>query len=105
MANNFNPKEGMQTIQRHQEQVEPAAEELRQKLNEIVTAHQLSAEGALTLMARMSAAYIHLLQRSFNDPSAKDAVEDLFHNTLHTYLGKFALADVEKEMNRQNKKK
>jgi len=36
MVNDFNPKEGMQVIQRHQEQVEPAAEELRQRLNEII---------------------------------------------------------------------
>jgi len=103
MANNFNPKEGMQTIQRHQKQVEPAAEELRQRLNEIVTAYELSAEATLDLMARMSAAYIHLVQRSFNDPSVKDAVEDLFHDMLQTYIGKFALVDIEREMNRQNK--
>ena len=98
MANNFNPKEGMQTIQRHQEQVEPAAEELRQRLNEIVTAYQLSAEGALTLMARMSAAYIHLQQRFFNDPGAKDAVEDLFNQRLQHYLALFNMTEVQREM-------
>ena len=100
MANNFNPKEGID-IQLRQDEIDPAADEMRQRLNEVITGHGLSGESALAVLAKLSAAYIHLQQRFFNDPGAKDAVEDLFTQTLQHYLALFDMTDMQREMNRK----
>jgi hypothetical protein len=82
----FNSDEVMQQILNEQEFIAPAAEEMRQHLNEVVSAHNLTGTQVLLLMSRLSAAYIHSLKKFFNDEEAKAAVEDFFCESLQAHL-------------------
>ena len=52
-----------------------AAEQLRMKFNALIATHRLSGAAALHLLARLSAGYIHQLQRVLDQQGADIVVE------------------------------
>ena len=59
----------------------PAAEDLRRMLNEVVAHWGLNGEAVLSLLARLSAGYIHQLQRAYDQQGADVVVEEDFQHT------------------------
>jgi exonuclease V gamma subunit len=87
MKQEFSKDEVLQQIFKEQEVIAPAAEEMRQYLNEVVSTYNLTGTQVLLLMSRLSAAYIHSLKRHFSNEEAQEAVEDFFYESLAAHLG------------------
>lgn len=83
----------LQQILKEQEYITPAAEEMRQYLNEVVSTHNLSGTQVLLMMSRLSAAYIQSLKKHFYNEEAKEAVEVLFYDSLAAHLSLVSLKD------------
>ena len=94
----FNSDEVMQQILNEQEFIAPAAEEMRQHLNEVVSAHNLTGTQVLLLMSRLSAAYIHSLKKYLKNEEAKAAVEDFFFDSLQAHLTLSDFNDAQKNV-------
>ena len=80
--------------------VDVASEQLRQRLNEIIAARQLDGYTVLTMLAKLSAGYIHQMQRAYTRAGADVVVEEDFQQALTAYLTSFDLNDVNKEITR-----
>lgn len=87
---------------RQQKAVNPASDELRQKLNEIITKYRIDAPTTLIVLSNLSAGYVHQMQRG-QDPSYKDAVEDMFQRGFKTCLAHYDLLDVTDEVEKMKK--
>ena len=83
----------LQQILKEQEYITPAAEEMRQYLNEVVSTHNLSGTQVLLMMSRLSAAYIQSLKKHFYNEETKEAVEALFYDSLAAHLSLASLKD------------
>ena len=70
----------------HCKSKEQATEDLRQALNEIISKHGLHPSVVLSLLARLSAAYIRLTQNFYDSKNAKEVVEQDFLNMLNAHL-------------------
>ena len=75
-----------------------AAEELRVALNDIIARHNLHPSAVISLLARMSAGYIHLTQKLYNQKCTDEVVEEDFHNFLIATLTTLDMNDVGVEM-------
>ena len=93
----------MVELAQHLEGTEPAAEELRQALNDIIGKYQIHHTVVLSLLARLSSAYIHLTQKHYNKSNTKVVVEDFFLNMLNAHLTDLDLNDISDEMERIKK--
>ncbi len=65
---------------------EPAAEKLRLVLNEIIDEQQLDHATVLATLARLSAAYVHQLQRGVTLPDYKELMENTFYELFQAFL-------------------
>ena len=63
-----------------------AAEALRLALNGVIGKYQLHASTVISLLARLSAGYIHLTQKMYDDAGADEVVEEDFENMLIAHL-------------------
>ena len=77
-----------------------ASEELRQRLNEVIANHQMSGEAVLAMLDRISAGYIHQMQRIYDQSGAEVIVEENFQNMLTAFLTDFDMSDVKTEMDK-----
>ena len=86
--------------------IDPAAEKLRLRLNEIIDEDRLdhlTVMAALVRLVRLSAAYVHQIQKGIADPSARQYIEDQFYELFQAYLAmheegdKFARQEIENE--------
>lgn len=75
-----------------------SAEELRVALNDIIARHQLHASVVIFLLARLSAAYIHLTQKYYNQQHADVVVEEEFQKLLVANLTGITIKEVKEEM-------
>ena len=80
-----------------------AAEELRVALNDIIAKHQLHASVVISLLARLSAGYIHLTQKYYNSLNADVVVEEDFQNILTAHLTELDMSDVKDEVEKIKK--
>lgn len=94
----YNPQGLLDDLMAQSAKIEPASDELRLKLNEIIAANRLDAPAALAVLARLSAGYIHQMQKTFCDAPNKNMIEDMFNNNLQLFLGLFDLTDVNQEI-------
>lgn len=81
-----------------------AAEQLRMKLNALIARHQLSAQAALHILARISAGYIHALQRAYSLQGLDFVAEEDFQHMLTAYLTSLDMNDVAGEMQKMSEK-
>ena len=100
----FNPDDFLQEVDHNQQAINPAANELRLKLNEIIAKYHISPVTTLTILGNLSAGYIHQMQQLYADPSWKDKVEDMFQNTINAYLAHFDAHDIRQEAERMRQK-
>ena len=87
----------------HTEGTGPAAEDLRVALNDIIARYQLHPSVVLSLLARLSAGYIHLTQKLYNQTHDDVVVEEDFHNMLVASLTSLDMSDVKREMEKIEK--
>ncbi|MBR2113435.1 MAG: hypothetical protein IJ929_02045 [Prevotella sp.] len=73
------------------------AEEMKDKLNEIIQKYSLNPVAVLTILARLAAGYIHIVQEH-SAPEKHDEIEDKFHFMLESYLADLDLVKVSKTM-------
>ena len=77
-----------------------ASEELRQRLNEVIANHQMSGEAVLAMLARITAGYIHQMQRAYDHAGADEVVEESFQTMLTAFLTDFDMSDVRQEIDK-----
>ena len=82
----------------HIEGTEPAAEELRQALNGIIARYHIHPSVVISLLARLSAGFIHLTQQMYDKKNADEVVEEDFQNFLTATLTDIDMSDVKREM-------
>ncbi len=81
-----------------------AAEDLRLALNSIIGKYNLHASRVISLLARLSAGYIYLTQKYYNDIGADEVVEEDFQNMLTAHLTDLDMSDVDKELEKMKRK-
>jgi len=81
-----------------EQKVATITEQMRQLLNEVVTECDLSSTEVLVILSRLSAAYIHAMQRIVDDPEEAATAEDVFHALLQHHLAAFDVRDVQREV-------
>ena len=91
-------------LAKHSPGTEPAAEDLLDSLNAIIGKYQLHASVVVSLLARLSAAYIHVAQKYYNDIHADVVVEEDFQNMLTAHLTDLDMSDVMGELERMKNK-
>lgn len=87
----------------HCQGTEPAAEDLRVALNDIIARYKLHPAVVLSLLARLSAGYIHLAQKVYNQTHDDVVVEEDFQNMLVAHLTSLDMSDVNLEMEKIKK--
>ncbi len=96
------PDDILNDLKRQQEAVSPATDELRLKLNEIIAKYRIDASTTLIVLSNLSAGYVHQMQRG-QEPSYRDAVEDMFQRGFKTCLAHYDLLDVNDEVEKMKK--
>jgi hypothetical protein len=82
----------------------PAAEDLRQALNGIIERYKLHPSVVISLLARLSAGYIHLTQKAYNKICDDEVVEEDFQNFLTAHLTDLDMSDLDKEIEKMKNK-
>ena len=90
-------------LAKHVKEEGDAAEDLRQALNGIIGRYKLHPSLVISLLARMSAAYIHVAQYHYNKLGADEVVEEDFQNFLTATLTDLDMSDVKREMDKIKK--
>ncbi len=85
--------------------ISDAAEQLRQRFNEVIAEKQLSPQDALIVLANLSAGYSHMVKRVMDTPEKKNAVEDVFTRNYQIFLGLLEGKDVEAEIDKMEREK
>ena len=85
-------------LAKHVKEEGDAAEDLRQALNGIIGRYKLHPSVVISLLARLSAGYIHLTQHHYNKLGADEVVEEDFQNFLTTTLTDLDMSDVSAEL-------
>ena len=83
----------------------PAAEDLRRSLNKIIDRYHLDGKDVLSLLARVSAGYIRILEKAFDIESGKTLVVDTFQNILSIYLTHVDMSNVPVEVEKMEREK
>ena len=81
----------------------PAAEDLRRSLNNIIDCYNLDGKDVLSLLARVSAGYIRILEKAFDIESGKTLVVDTFQNILSVYLSHVDMSKVPVEVEKMKR--
>ena len=93
----------IEDLTNHWQGTEPAAEDLRVALNDIISRYQLHPAVVLSLLARLSAGYIHLAQKVYNQTHDDVVVEEDFQNMLTAHLTSLDMDDVANEMEKMKR--
>lgn len=80
-----------------------AADKIKEKMNELIQEYNLRPLVVLSILARLSAAFIHVMQKQ-EFPAEKDKIEDCYQMMLETYLAHQDLLDVQMEIQRMKDK-
>jgi hypothetical protein len=93
----------MLDLAKHVKEEGDALEDLRQALNGIIGRYKLHPSVVISLLARMSAAYIQLTQKVYDKRNADEVVEEDFQNFLTASLTSIDMDEVSAELEkRQN---
>ena len=87
---------------REEQQLNAAVEDMRTKLNAIIAARQLQPMDVLILLSRVSAGYIHQLEKAKPTNMSVDEIEERFHFMVESQLADLDLYEIGKEMKRIN---
>ncbi len=75
-----------------------ATEDLRKAFNGILERYQMNADTALALLARISAGYIHRMQRASDNAGMNDIIEERFQELLTVFLTDLDMTAVAQEV-------
>ena len=100
----FNPENVLKDLERNQQAVNPATNELRLKLNEIIAKYHINPAVTPSVLGKLSAGYVHQMQQLYNDPSWKDIAEDMYQNAFKAYLAYFDAYEIRQEAERMRQK-
>lgn len=92
----------MATMQESAE-LHTAIEEMRIALNTAIRAHGLAPMDILILLSRLSAGYIHQIEKSHPVNVSVDEIEERFHFMVESHLADLDLHDIGVEMERIKK--
>lgn len=93
----------LKDLAKHVKEEGEAAEDLRQALNGIIGRYKLHPSVVISLLARLSAAYIQLTQKVYDKQNADEVVEEDFQNFLTASLTSIDMSEVNAELEkRQN---
>ena len=96
-------KETISEVLRVTDLIQPAADELRISLNEIIAKHRINPHETLAILARLTAAYIQLTQKQVDAMGIDDVVEEDYQMMLSTYLTDIDMQKVVPEMDKIKK--
>ena len=94
----FKPEAVIQELLEREKDYGPATEELRHCLNHIIKERNLDAFTAMTILARLSAGYVHQMQMLYDDMGATEVVEETFQHIFTTFLTNYDMERVAKEV-------
>ncbi|MBR2113434.1 MAG: hypothetical protein IJ929_02040 [Prevotella sp.] len=94
MTEDVNISQLFRDLMTHLEGTEPAAEDLRVALNSIIGKYKLHPSVVLSLLARLTAGYIHMTQKMYNQSNADVVVEEDFHSMLEAQLTDLDMSDL-----------
>ena len=85
---------------RQEKELNTAFEEMRQALNTAIRAHELPPMDILILLSRLSAGYIHQIEKTRPANFPAEEIEERFHFMVESHLADLDLHDIGVEMNR-----
>ena len=85
-------------LAKHVKEEGDAAEDLRQALNGIIGRYKLHPSVVISLLARISAGYIHLTQKVYDKRNADEVVAEDFQNFLTASLTSIDMEQVSREL-------
>ena len=94
----FKPEAVIQELLEREKDYGPATEELRLSLNNIIKERNLDAFNAMTILARLSAGYVHQMQMLYDDMGIDEIVEEIYHHIFTTFLTNYDMERVAKEV-------
>ena len=80
------------------EQINAGSEELRVCLNKIIREYNLNSSEVLCILSRISAGYIHLIQKQYKSYGSLEDAEGLFQELLTAYLTDMDMSDIGREI-------
>ena len=95
----------LKDLAKHVKEEGEAAEDLRQALNGIIGRYKLHPSVVISLLARISAAYIQLTQKVYDKQNADEVVEEDFQNFLTATLTDLDMSDISAELEKMKNEK
>lgn len=95
----------LKDLAKHVKEEGEAAEDLRQALNGIIGRYKLHPSVVISLLARISAAYIQLTQKVYDKQNADEVVEEDFQNFLTASLTSIDMSEVNAELEKMKNEK
>ena len=96
----FKPEAVVQELLEREKDYGPASEELRRCLNNIIKERNLDAFSVMTILARLSAGYVHQIQLLYDDMGIDEIVEEIYHHIFTTFLTNYDMERVAKEVDK-----
>ena len=90
-------------LKRLHEAINPATNELRLRLNDIILKYDINAPTTLAVLAQLSAGYVHQMKQG-QEPAYQDHIEDVFQNMYQESLAQFDLHNINREMEKMRQK-
>ena len=94
----FKPEAVVQELLEREKDYGPATEDLRLCLNHIIKERNLDAFSVMTVLASLSAGYVHQMQMLYDDMGATEVVEETFQHIFTTFLTNYDMERVAKEV-------
>ena len=97
----------LEEVTRQEYLIDPTAEQLRLRLNEIIDERHLNMITILGALARISAAYIHQIKKAAPDEANRQFVEYKFFEMVQAYIAMHEEGDkyVQKEQEKEERMK
>ena len=93
----------IEDLTKHAKDEGDALEDLRQALNGIIGRYKLHPSVVISLLARISAGYIHLTQKVYDKRNADEVVAEDFQNFLTASLTSYDMDEVSAELEKRQK--
>lgn len=94
----YNTEALLQEIVKNAGVDDPSTDSVRIALNKAISSNKLTAKEVLMLLARLSAAWIHRIQRDVSGAEAKHKVEDFYNDALAGHLGLFEYSYIQHDL-------
>ena len=90
-------------LEQQDKELNRAVEEMRIALNTAIRAHGLAPMDILILLSRLSAGYIHQIEKSHPTNVSVEEIEERFHFMVESHLADLDLHDIGVEMEKMKR--